>query len=703
MAIVCGCCLGGVALLVQFHLMARPIPFVPVRLCVSGFERSTCEPVADETDIRPAETFAKYGKGSYGPNRFGHSTTGKYNCQARMRMLTGDTFVFWPKGRCQVWRCPHGIQSRSMPEPDGREVWSHHCNVSGQKHIMAHLFEWTWPEIANECETYLGPSGFSVVQISPPTEHVIGDSWSTRYQPVSFKLESRSGTEEQFEDMIRRCKKVGVSIMVDAILNHMASPVAQVPREDRDEGKQCGGQEESAKVSTTPCEGWSKTPYGNREFRAGTKGLDYFERSQFHHYGGNLESNCGIPPWTNNRFLCDLFGLVDLDTENVLVQSQLQNYLKVLFQRGITMLRLDAAMHVYPETFLAILQGFPFDYVVQEFFPGPLQFEKDTLVKAGMVGTFTNFDFGFQVAQVLFDSWKDEKWVDSTPRFGDLLHIGNPSPDCVYGICKTPYPSELSLLFIDNHDQQRQRWKPIHGGPPKSPVCRWDGKSVGDCRPMFKHGTLYNFAQLFMLAYPYGDGVRIMSSYAFEDFDQGPPGVANGSWRDAPLPPTPELCRATPSTSPVTASYDKDLIHPWVCEHRWQGVAGLVRFRRLMGDMANEMSHWHTWSDSLGHVTFGVRKVAFVALNHGFNWETQTGSSKTWSLVGIPTLLPPGRYCDLASASEPVPEDWTGACFGTTAAAVVVDSNGTQQAEAPASNSSGIAPVNRQSFTARSR
>ena len=27
---------------------------------------------------------------------------------------------------------------------------------------------------------------------------------------------------------------------------------------------------------------------------------------------------------------------------------------------------------------------------------------------------------------------------------------------------------------------------------------------------------------------------------AFEDFDQGPPGVANGSWRDAPLPPTPE-------------------------------------------------------------------------------------------------------------------------------------------------------------------
>ena len=31
------------------------------------------------------------------------------------------------------------------------------------------------------CETYLGPAGFSAVQISPPTEHVIGDSWSTRF------------------------------------------------------------------------------------------------------------------------------------------------------------------------------------------------------------------------------------------------------------------------------------------------------------------------------------------------------------------------------------------------------------------------------------------------------------------------------------------------------------------------------------------
>eukprot|EP00438_Fugacium_kawagutii_P008335 Skav233349 [mRNA] locus=scaffold394:366389:372438:- [translate_table: standard] len=87
---------------------------------------------------------------------------------------------------------------------------------------------------------------------------------------------------------------------------------------------------------------------------------------------------------------------------------------------------------------------------------------------------------------------------------------------------------------------------------------------------MFKHGLVYNLAQLFMLAWPYGDAVRVMSSYAFEEFDQGPPGVQNGSWRDKPLSPNGR-CRSTPSTSPVTDEYDQDTEHPWVCEHRWQG------------------------------------------------------------------------------------------------------------------------------------
>ncbi|TMP38341.1 hypothetical protein CWB98_06305 [Pseudoalteromonas rubra] len=44
----------------------------------------------------------------------------------------------------------------------------------------------------------------------------------TRYQPVSYLLESRSGNRAQFTDMVERCKAAGVNIYVDAVINHMA-------------------------------------------------------------------------------------------------------------------------------------------------------------------------------------------------------------------------------------------------------------------------------------------------------------------------------------------------------------------------------------------------------------------------------------------------------------------------------------------------
>ena len=44
----------------------------------------------------------------------------------------------------------------------------------------------------------------------------------TRYQPVSYKLTSRSGGEEQFVQMVRSCRAHGVDVYVDVVINHMA-------------------------------------------------------------------------------------------------------------------------------------------------------------------------------------------------------------------------------------------------------------------------------------------------------------------------------------------------------------------------------------------------------------------------------------------------------------------------------------------------
>ena len=92
---------------------------------------------------------------------------------------------------------------------------------------MVHLFEWHWDTIASECENFLGPHKFAAVQVSPPNQNRIvtlpdGDRpWWERYQPVSYKLETRSGDRAGFIDMVQRCNAVGVRIIVDAIINHM--------------------------------------------------------------------------------------------------------------------------------------------------------------------------------------------------------------------------------------------------------------------------------------------------------------------------------------------------------------------------------------------------------------------------------------------------------------------------------------------------
>eukprot|EP00931_Biecheleriopsis_adriatica_P091605 TRINITY_DN65490_c0_g1_i1.p1 TRINITY_DN65490_c0_g1~~TRINITY_DN65490_c0_g1_i1.p1 ORF type:complete len:968 (-),score=136.69 TRINITY_DN65490_c0_g1_i1:57-2891(-) len=670
LALAFGLGLGAAVLCAAKVLLERQQPYEPARRCMlKGVPR--CTPVFDRTDAREVSAWAVWGH--FGKNRFNQSTTGKFNCLATMKAVGGDTFVFWSHGRCQVWQCGKDafVNPVVAHQSNDGEVWSLHCNMSGQDNIVVHLFEWSWSDIADECESYLGPAGFTAVQVAPPSEHVLGESWAVRYQPVSFKLESRSGSSEEFAAMVSRCRNAGVAIMVDAVLNHMASPFVQSPASES--GKRCGASRDTSKTSTAPCEGWAGTGFGDREFLNGTVGLDRFERKDFHHYPGNEMSNCGIPPWTNNRHLCDLMGLVDLNTESVRVQQQLQNYLKALFEIGVTMLRLDAAMHVYPESFAQILEPFPWDYVVQEFYQSPLKFEKETLWKASFVGSFTNFDFGLQVAEVIFASWNLTGWQNRTTHFKDLLKIGKPaSSDCKYSLCESIYPEDRSLMFVDNHDQQRARWKPEKGGPPDSPVCRWDGKEIGDCRPIYKNGLEYHLAQSFMLAWPYGDAVRLMSSYAFSRSDSGPPGVRRDSLHD--LPASPVKCRLTPTSSPVTEEYDEDTARPWVCEHRWKGLAGLVRLRTLTGPSM----HVSRQSSEDGRVAFCVGQVAFVALAQGFNWVTGYGAKQPWQLAGLNTSLPAGTYCDLAQAANPVPHPvrWNGTCFGKPGTEIVIGSYG---------------------------
>ena len=93
----------------------------------------------------------------------------------------------------------------------------------GDRGVITHLMQWKFEDIAAECERFLGPYGYGGVQLSPINEHAVLDRrpWYELYQPVSYRIQSRSGNEAQFKNMVQRCNKVGVRIYVDIVLNHM--------------------------------------------------------------------------------------------------------------------------------------------------------------------------------------------------------------------------------------------------------------------------------------------------------------------------------------------------------------------------------------------------------------------------------------------------------------------------------------------------
>lgn len=81
-------------------------------------------------------------------------------------------------------------------------ISQHDPHFVADRSTLVHLFEWRWEDIALECERFLGPYGYGGVQVSPANENamirqdVVQRPWYERYQPVSYKLESRSGTEQ---------------------------------------------------------------------------------------------------------------------------------------------------------------------------------------------------------------------------------------------------------------------------------------------------------------------------------------------------------------------------------------------------------------------------------------------------------------------------------------------------------------------------
>jgi len=396
------------------------------------------------------------------------------------------------------------------------------------------------------------------VQISPPNEHISGNAWWTRYQPVTWELTSRSGDEKAFKDMVQRCQRVGVGIYADAVINHIAAG----------SGTSIAGK-----------------PYGNRA-------TPIYSQNDLHHSGGDLGSNCGVSNYADkfNVQYCDLVGLPDLCTSCDYVQKTVSDYINHMGEIGIAGFRIDAAKHQDAGELGQLLSRVNRSmFVFQEVISGGG--EAVTASMYTSLGHVTEFDYARKLAPNF----------QGDGKLGYFNNFGEP-----WGLM----PTNDAVVFLDNHDTQR-----------------------GEAQLTYKNGKLYELANIFMLAHPYGYP-KVMSSYYFDNHDQGPPStsVHQGSSLACGGAATARLQSATN----ITAVLDT----PWVCEHRWTAVANMVAWRRSAG--GNDVTKFQAvGGDTIG---FCRGSAACVALNRG---------SSSWA-ASLKFTVPAGHYCDIIQSDDPL-------------------------------------------------
>lgn len=316
-------------------------------------------------------------------------------------------------------------------------------------------------------------------------------------------------------------------------------------------------------------------------------------------YGPNdFHSPCEVTNYNDrgNVQNCELVGLADLRTDTTYVRNRLRAYLNDLMSLGVAGFRVDAAKHMPAGDLAAILTGVTGSpYVFSEV----IDYGGEAVGAGEYTGSgdVTEFRYGIRLSERF--------------RSGTLASLLNPAQSWNgWGLL----PSGDAVPFVSNHDTER-------------------GQAGGGVLT-YKDGSLFNLAQVFTLAWPYGNPV-LTSGYAWTDKEAGPPGSGGGT--SGPWAPgdtaAPSRCNAA-----------------WVCEHRWGNVAAMAGFRAFT---TGAWSVNNQWSNGYQQVAFSRGSLGFVAINReGFGMDQ-------WLQTGMPA----GTYCQVLSGDFDLT---TKACTGQT-------------------------------------
>ena len=260
---------------------------------------------------------------------------------------------------------------------------------------FVHMFEWKWADIATECEGPLRAKGYAGVQVSPPQESISGSQWWTRYQPRSYNIMGRSGTQAEFQNMVSRCNTAGIKVYVDAVVNHMSAEHA--------------------------ADGFTAINY---------PAVPYTGTLDFHNW------NCPSINYQDRAQVqnCSLVGLNDLKTESEYVRNKVATYMNTLTGWGVGGFRIDAAKHIPAAdiaNILGRLNGSP--YVYQEVLGAP----GEAVQPAEYLGNADVYETGYQYWMTQYFRNPGTGLAGLQNQFSSLM------------------ASNKAVVFTDSHDTPR--------------------------------------------------------------------------------------------------------------------------------------------------------------------------------------------------------------------------------------------------------
>lgn len=243
---------------------------------------------------------------------------------------------------------------------------------AGQKGAIVELFMWPHTEVEKECEM-LAKLGYMGVKLFPAQEQVMSfetfsndlNPWYFAYQPVSYRLQGRMGSRDDLRKAIQSCRKAGVRVYADAVVNHMTGGGNDANPYHRNPNAGCatwGVKNSSLNINalgTAPESGPSPMFTQSYVYTEGSyTGKPPSQEFPAAHLGPT-DFHCERPlnSWTDPLCLNAgwLSGLTDINTEKDSVRERIADYMTDLLSIGFSGFRVDAAKHISPDNLVAIL------------------------------------------------------------------------------------------------------------------------------------------------------------------------------------------------------------------------------------------------------------------------------------------------------------------------------------------------------------